>query len=40
MYNDAMIFLFGAMTGGVIVLCVAMVTALLRAAGVGGGSRR
>lgn len=35
-----MMFLFGMMTGGVIVLGVAMVTALLRAAGIAGGRRR
>jgi hypothetical protein len=36
MYNDVLIFTFGMMTGGMIVLVVAMATALLRM----GGKRR
>jgi hypothetical protein len=39
MYDNVMLFVFGMMTGGVIVLCVAMVTALVRVAGMGGRRR-
>ena len=39
MYDNAMMFVFGMLTGGMIVLGVAMLTALLRAAGIGRGRR-
>lgn len=41
MYDDAMIFLLGMVAGGMVVLCVAMLVGLLRAAGwqVFGGRR-
>lgn len=42
MYDDVMIFALGMVAGGTVVLCVAMLVGVLRAAGwhVLGGRRR
>lgn len=42
MFDDILIFTFGMVVGGTVVLCVAMLVGLLRAAGwqVLGGKRR